>query len=102
VLGAGPLYGYAIMQAVEEESGGTLRPRIGSLYRVLGRLVDTGLVQEADAPEDIGDEAHPGRERRYYRLSAAGGTVLRKELARLQSVIGLARERDLLPGRPSR
>jgi DNA-binding PadR family transcriptional regulator len=96
VLGSGPLYGYAILKALEEESGGAVTPEIGSLYRVIARLVTQGLVVEADAPEPP-LEPHPGRERRYYRLTALGQTVMRAEAARLQDALGLARHRDLLP-----
>lgn len=42
VLSKGDLYGYAIMKAVEAQSGGILSPEIGSLYRVLARLVEAG------------------------------------------------------------
>lgn len=101
VLGTGPLYGYAILKALEEESRGAVTPEIGSLYRVIARLVTRGLVIEADAPEPA-SEPHPGRERRYYRLTPLGTAVMRAEAARLEEALGLARMRDLLPetGRP--
>ncbi len=89
------LYGYAIMKAVEEQSGGRLSPEIGSLYRVLARLMDEGLVDETAAPEAPG--THPGRARKYYRLTALGRTTAADEAGRLRDVVALARERDLLP-----
>ena len=88
------LYGYAIMKAVEEQAGGRLRPEIGSLYRVLARLMDEGLVDETEAPEDPG--THPGRKRKYYRLTAVGRSAAAGEAGRLREVVELARERDLL------
>lgn len=97
VLGEGALYGYAIMKAVEEESGGRIAPEIGSLYRVLSRLMTEGLLQETDAPRGA-PETHPGRERKYYRLTARGRAVARAEATRLREVLELARLRDLLPG----
>lgn len=96
VLGEEALYGYAIMKAVEAESGGAVAPEIGSLYRVLARLMGDGLVEEAPAPSD--EEPHPGRPRKYYRLTRRGRVVARAEAARLRHVLGLAARRDLLPG----
>lgn len=96
VLGDGALYGYAIMKAVEEESGGAVTPEIGSLYRVLARLMGEGLVEEAPSPD--ADEAHPGRARKYYRLTERGRAVARAEAQRLRNVLGIAARRDLLPG----
>lgn len=96
VLSRGALYGYAIMKAVEEESGGRIRPEIGSLYRVLSRLMAQGLVEETDAPA-ASREPHPGRDRRFYRLTARGRAVARAEAMRLHEVLEIARRRKLLP-----
>lgn len=90
-MAGGPDYGYAIKEAVETESKGTLAPRAGSLYRVIARLVTHGLVSEA-APTG-GVEPHPGRERRYYALTAAGRAALADETARLQGAAALAEKR---------
>jgi DNA-binding PadR family transcriptional regulator len=85
------LYGYAITTAIVEESGGTLTPRAGTLYRVLARLMAWGLVVEADSPEDT--ESHPGRARRWYSLTALGRQRLAAESRRLIDVASLAQER---------
>jgi DNA-binding PadR family transcriptional regulator len=87
----GPLYGYGIKGAVESESGGTLAPGAGSLYRVLARLMAEGLVREAEPPEDA--EPHPGLARRYYELTAEGRSALHAESRRLRSVAALAAKR---------
>jgi DNA-binding PadR family transcriptional regulator len=94
VLAAGDLYGYAIMKAVEAHSRGAVAPEIGSLYRVLARLMNDGWVAEAAAPEGTRD-AHPGRARRYYRITPAGRAALRAEAERLRHALRLAR--DVLP-----
>jgi len=101
VLSDGALYGYGIMKAVAEESGGAVNPEIGSLYRVLARLMGAGLVEEAPTPDE-GPEVHPGRERKYYGLTAGGRAALEAEATRLSHVLDLARVRHLLPerGRP--
>lgn len=90
-LAATPLHGYAIKEAVTTESAGTLEPRAGSLYRVLARLMGTGLVIEVE-PE--GQRApHPGLARRYYALSEAGRRALGAEARRLMGAGALADER---------
>lgn len=94
MLGEGALYGYAIMKAVEVESGGAVTPEIGSLYRVLARLMGDGLIEEGAPPEE--EEVHPGRARKYYRLTERGRVVARVEASRLRDVLGLAARRDLL------
>ena len=96
VLAAGDLYGYAILKAVEEESSGAVRPEIGSLYRVLGRLMSGGLVVEVAAPAGEG-VMHRGRARRYYRLTDRGRQVLRDDAWRLDRALEIARDRALLP-----
>jgi DNA-binding PadR family transcriptional regulator len=97
VLSEGALYGYAIMKAVEAESGGRIAPEIGSLYRVLARLLAEGLVDETSTPAGA-PEAHPGRDRKYYKLTARGRAVARAEAARMRELLELARARDLLHG----
>jgi DNA-binding PadR family transcriptional regulator len=86
-LADGPLHGYGIMKEVERESGGEVRLEIGSLYRLLGRLLDDGLLEEGD-----GDER-----RRYYRISRLGRRLLRAEAERLAVLVDLVRLRKLLP-----
>lgn len=91
------LYGYALKEAVAEESGGAVAPRAGSLYRVLARLMTRGLVREAEGAAS--DEPHPGLERRYYALTPEGRGVLRAESARLHEAAALAARRLGLEGR---
>ena len=95
-LGTGPSYGYRLQQSIERESGGSVSPDIGALYRTLGRLMDRGWVDEVDAPEDAPD-ATPGRPRRYYGLTELGRRVLAEEIGRLAAVVDLARHRDMAP-----
>ena len=95
VLAEGPSYGYAIMKAVARHSEGAVRPEIGSLYRVLWRLMDSGWVREA-APPRSARRGSRGQPRRYYALTPAGHAVANAEARRLAHVVSLARERDLL------
>ena len=90
-LARGPLHGYGIIKAVEEDSGPLLDP--GNLYRVLRRMRRDGWVE--DAPEPSGDDEGEAQRRRY-RLTAGGRAVLRSEVERLEGL--LARVRPALPG----
>lgn len=96
VLAEEDLYGYAIMKAVEADSGGAVSPEIGSLYRILARLMTEGFVDEIGTPKDAPTE-NRGRPRKYYRLTKHGRVALRSESRRLQGVLQLARKRSLLP-----
>jgi DNA-binding PadR family transcriptional regulator len=97
-LAEGARHGYVIAERVADESGGALRPRAGSLYRVIARLLAEGLLTEHDAPED---EPHPGLARRYYALTPAGRRTLAEETARLKRAALLGEKRlGLHEGRP--
>ncbi|NQW02543.1 MAG: helix-turn-helix transcriptional regulator [Acidobacteria bacterium] len=83
-------HGYAIIKEVEERSGGTLKLRTGTLYTLLQRLVQEGLIGEADAKTDEDSR------RRNYQLTALGDAVLRAEALRLEALIGDARRKHVL------
>jgi DNA-binding PadR family transcriptional regulator len=89
-LADGDLHGYAILQAVAQRLGGLLPLRTGTLYRVLARLLDEGLIVEL-APATI-----DGERRRRYRLTATGRAHLRAESERLASQVDAARAKRLL------
>jgi PadR family transcriptional regulator, regulatory protein PadR len=80
-----PRYGYDLMRAAGVKSG--------TLYPLLGRLEEDGLVSSGWAVPQMAGQ----RPRRYYRLTGEGATVARVELARL-SAGGRAPAR---PGRPA-
>ena len=87
-LAAGPLHGYRIMKDVERDTGGEVMLEVGSLYRLLARLVSEGLIDHVDGADE---------RRRYYRITTAGRRVLKSEAARLANVLTLVRARKLLP-----
>jgi PadR family transcriptional regulator PadR len=89
-LARGALYGYALKEAVVEESGGALKPRAGSLYRVLARMMSRGFVEEVASRHD---GPHPGLERRYYGLRPLGRKALKIETVRRRRVAALAERR---------
>ena len=94
VLAGEDLYGYAIMKRVEEDSAGAVRVEIGTLYRVLSRLMDMGLIAEADPPPGA-PASHRGLPRKYYAITSTGAALVREEARRLERVVRLAR--NLLP-----
>jgi DNA-binding PadR family transcriptional regulator len=85
------LHGYGLMKSVGEQSDGSVRLELGSLYRQLARLVGSGLVE----PLPGGDEAD---RRRLYRITALGRRVLRAEAERLALLVERLRGRRLLDG----
>ncbi|WP_255945190.1 PadR family transcriptional regulator [Streptomyces odontomachi] len=80
-LADGPKHGYAITLDVADTVGVSLGP--GTLYGVLSRLEDGGLVEALPAE---------GR-RRPYRLTAAGRQVLTEQAERMRTVAELGLRR---------
>lgn len=78
-LASGELHGYGIARDVEEISDGRVKLSAGTLYGVLNRLTDEGLIMQT------AEEVVDGRRRRYHRLTSVGRTVLVEEAARLRS-----------------
>lgn len=77
-------YGYAIMQAVREQSGGRVPLRTGSFYRHLAKLMDEGLVSEATAPR-----SSDPRRSSYYKLTPRGRRALAAEQRRLSDLLSV-------------
>jgi DNA-binding PadR family transcriptional regulator len=90
-MARGPLYGYAIKDAVETDSVGTLTPRAGTLYRVIARMITRGVVIETEPEEE--SSPHPGRARKYYGLTAEGRGALAAEARRQRGAADLVDER---------
>jgi DNA-binding PadR family transcriptional regulator len=89
-------HGYAIMQEVEERTGGELRLSAGTLYRSIQRMLDQGLIRETrdrPAPE-LDDER-----RRYYRITPFGEAVARAEARRMSELVRMARAQGLVLGK---
>ena len=80
-LADGPKHGYAILQDIARTAG--VRLGAGTLYGALARLERHGLIEPAG-----GDER-----RRPYRLTQAGTTALRAQLAELQELAGVGLRR---------
>ena len=77
-------HGYGIKKEVARRSNRTIDLEPGTLYRLMARLLDQGLIEESDrrpAP-DADDER-----RRYYAISSLGRQVLVAEAARLAQLV---------------
>lgn len=72
VLEGEPLHGYAVMEALQQRSGGELDLPTGTLYPALRRLERAGYLRSEWST--VG-----GRRRRTYRLTATGKRMLADE-----------------------
>jgi PadR family transcriptional regulator, regulatory protein PadR len=81
------LHGYGIMQAVSHMTDGRDAILPGTLYAALARMVDDGLVEGRDAPDD---DHSGGPARRYYRRTSFGRAVARAESERLRALLDIA------------
>ena len=77
-------HGYGLVQAIAEHTDGLVTLDPGNLYRVVKRLLESGLV--AEAGHRHADDAS-GERRRYYRITELGGRVLAAELDRLHALV---------------
>ena len=95
VLVRGPAHGYGIMKEVEEASNGRVRIELGSLYRLIARLLATGMIEESSGVEN---PPHAGKKRRNYGITQLGLAVARAEAERLRDAVALAQAKKLLTG----
>jgi len=74
-LASGPRHGYAMMEDILQFSGTRLEP--GTLYGAIIRLEKRGWIEPLAVEE----------RRRPYRLTGAGATALREQLATMQQIV---------------
>ena len=84
-LGDSSSHGYAIMQAFDALTGGAEHLLPGTLYATLARMVESGLIEETDAPDPEADAR-----RRYYRVTAWGRSVASAESERMRRLLSVA------------
>jgi DNA-binding PadR family transcriptional regulator len=87
-------HGYGIMKQVEQESHGKVKMGPGTLYGSIGRMIDAGLIREAERRID---PAMDDERRIYYTLTALGREALEAELDRYREVVAVATEKRLTP-----
>ena len=76
-------HGYALMQAIREQSAGQVAVQTASFYRHLGKLMDEGLVAEASGRPAVDD----ARRSVYYRITPRGRRTLEAEKHRLTELV---------------
>lgn len=86
VLSERARHGYAILKEARERSASELGLGPTTLYRMLYRMVDAGLVESVDAPVEDVDER-----RQYFGLTKLGRAVLSAEVERLERMVKLGR-----------
>lgn len=93
-LAGGDKHGWAILKDVERFSEGRIRLSAGSLYGLIARLAEQGLIE--DSPERPPSQWDDER-RRYYRITPHGRQTAIAEISRLERTAAVARDRNLTP-----
>ena len=83
-LSDGERHGYALMQEVAADTGGSLQLGPGTLYGCLKRMLTAGLIEES---EERPDPTLDDERRRYYRMTFLGERVVRAEAQRLTGAV---------------
>lgn len=74
-LSPGPAHGYAVIEDIKRKSGGAFDLPEGTIYPVLHRLEQAGLLASRWTT------AESGRRRRIYALTKRGGRALAEQRA---------------------
>jgi DNA-binding PadR family transcriptional regulator len=92
-LAAAERHGYGLIRDIEAR-GESPVPDVGTMYRALARMADSGVIEAAARrpPPDAGEER-----RNYNRITAKGLQVARAEARRLEMLTRAARLGGLLP-----
>jgi DNA-binding PadR family transcriptional regulator len=91
------LHGYAIIQDIEQRTGGEVGLSTSTLYGAIKRMMRDGLVERSvERPDpELDDER-----RRYYSITHFGREVARAEASRIERLAQLAKSARLLTPTP--
>jgi DNA-binding PadR family transcriptional regulator len=81
-----PRHGYSILKDIEDMSGGRVMLSTGTLYGALRRLLEGKWIERFE-------EEETSRDRQAYRLTPAGRSHLRMEVARMKELTRWAGQR---------
>ncbi len=84
VLAQVELHGYGIARAAQEQFPDQPSLEIGSLYRIISRMLDQRWIREVRPPATRPIDK---RLRRYYTVTDLGLTVIRAEADRLRALL---------------
>jgi len=90
-------HGYSIMQDVAARTGGKVRLNAGTLYGLIGRMLEQGMIVELNSRER--PSLSSDERRRCYRLTPFGRKVAKAEASRLAELLEQARPYGLAPER---
>ena len=93
-LAAEERHGYGLLQEVASLTEGELQLEPGTLYRALHRMLKDGWVAES-ARRPAADQ--DDERRRYYRMTDFGRDVAHAEAKRMETALGMARAKSLIP-----
>ncbi|WP_417376248.1 PadR family transcriptional regulator [Gimesia maris] len=92
LLEEGPKYGYELVEALSEQTGGILDMGQSTLYPLLYNLQSQGLIRPS------WQEADSGRKRKYYSLTAKGKKRLASDTAQWGAVTSAMQSLGILAG----
>ena len=93
-LADGEKHGYAVIKEVARRTDGEIPLSAATLYTIIRRFVQEGVIVEtAERPDPALDDER----RRYYRLTEFGRRVAKAEAARMETALGMARAKKLIP-----
>jgi PadR family transcriptional regulator, regulatory protein PadR len=84
LLATRDLHGYGIVQAADEAFPDQPPLDVGSLYRIVSRMLHDGLLREVKPPAEGPTDR---RVRRYYATTELGRAVVRAEAARMRALL---------------
>lgn len=92
-LADGEKHGYAILKEVSQRTNGKVKLSAGTLYGIIKRLDESGMISEIAARPEVGLD---DERRRYYKLTELGRQVAVAEAARLEEMVEMARAKRLV------
>ena len=86
-LAVTPKHGYAIIKEVERMSSERVVLAAGTLYTALRRMLEDHWIERIE--DDFPTNSGKGRERKLYRLTDLGRSILDLETERLKTLVAL-------------
>jgi len=94
-IAGGAQHGYGIMREVADRTRGATELGAGTLYRGIKKMLEAGLIEEADAAE----ANSLGPSRREYRITERGREIAAAEVQQLNGIVEWARSASLVDPR---
>jgi len=92
-LADGEKHGYVISKEIARRTDNEVTLSTGTLYGIIKRLLDEGMIEESDERPDFSLD---DQRRRYYRLTRFGRSIAEAEAERMERVLALARLKNVL------